>query len=228
VGLVQKRANEGKSNATWQLSPGEVATRFATDVLGWSAVTVVSTVGAPDGSAVVTIGQTCSVVSADGQPVPSPADCVLTTHEITLAQPVVLGSGGIWEIVEVHPTSAMEFDLGVPPGQTLRAGQTLTFDFADVPPGVLGLTAFIGCGTPLLHVSGTIMVDPNHSIGTLELPATFISVGEGCVSGAPNGYLYAWSGMPPKQGESGDPFSAASAIGEISIVPVSLSNTNGG
>ncbi len=230
VGLVQRRADSGNPDATWQLSPTEVATRFATKIMGWPKVVVGSTTTHPDGSVVVTVGLAvvCTTVNADGE-TSSPAPCgkdvpLAEGHEITLAQPGRTGPSGVWEVVEVHPVTSSEFDLGVRRGQTLTAGQTLRFSFGDVPPGTLGLTAFYDCGSPLLQVSGTVHVDPNYSTGTLHIPENLPLVGEGCISGTPNGYLYAYS-VTAGTG-IGDPFKASSEIGEIAIVPVVLSTTH--
>ncbi len=229
VGLAQRRADSGNPDATWQLSPTEIASRFATEVMGWPKVVVASMTTGPDGSVVVTVGYgAASCTQVNGQTFqtnpPSPGECLSLAmgHEITLVQPAVTGPSGIWEVVEVHPVTSSEFDLGVGRGQTLTAGQTLNFDFGDVPPGAIGLVASFDCAAPL-DVVGTIHVDPNHSSGTVLVPTDLTAHGE-CIAPSPNGYLYAYSVSPPSN-VVGDPFKLKSTaqIGEIAIVPVVLS-----
>ncbi len=207
IRLAQRRADNGNPDATWQLSPGQVALRFAMNVMGWPKVVAVRPARNPVGSLVETVSNGAAAM----------------VHYITLVQPGVTGPNGIWEVVEVHPATPSEFNLGVRRGQTLTAGQTLRFNFGDVPPDTVGLTAIYDCGAPLLQVNGTIQVGPNNSTGTLRIPKRLPLVG-GCISGTPNGYLYAYS----ETGGTGvgDPFKASSEISEIAIVPVVLSTTH--
>jgi len=232
IGVVQRKADDGDPSATWQLSPTEVATRFANEVMGWPTVTVEPTGTNPEGSVVVTVhygiiygAQGCLQLGSGGQ-TPASGNCsgfpLAMGHEITLVQPGVKGTGGIWEVVEVHPVTSSEFDLGVSRGEALTAGQTLRFDFLDVPPGAVGLVASFDCARPL-DVEGTVEVDPNHSIGTLTVP-DLAPQGEGCIVPSPNGYLYAYSAFPPDSAvRAGDPFKSSVQIGEVAIVPVVLS-----
>lgn len=229
---AQRRTDEGDPSASWQLSPEEVASRFAEQVLGWSRVVVDSTTKNVDGSLTVTIGMKgiCQQAPPESSVVPGGSVAVacgpliVLAHEVTLAQPVVSGTGGIWEVIEVHPANASEFDLGVTRGQSLSAGQALRFEFGDLPPGAVGLVASLDCTAPV-DVLGTVTVDPNFSFGTVEVPHDLNAAGE-CVA-PPSGYLYAYSLIPPGSQASGvgDPFHASDVIGEIAIVPVALSRT---
>ncbi len=227
----QEQADDGDPSAMWQLSPEVVASRFAEQELGWSDVLVDSVTGGPDGSVVVTIGMRaeCTQLPPEGSII-SGSDALKCdrplayfTHAITLSQPVVSGADGIWEVVEVHPANASEFDLGIARGQTLFAGQGLRFNFGDVPPGAVGLVAASDCTVPV-DVAGVVTVDPNHSVGAVHVPLD-LNTGD-CAS--PNGYLYAYSVITPGSRSverQGDPFKTSAVIGEIAIVPVELSST---
>jgi hypothetical protein len=97
---VQRQANAGSESVAWRLHPGQVATNFASTVLGWAHSQLNGRSPQKDGSFVLSIVPLACSTTA---PCPLPVDGSDSSIErLTLAQPIQRGPGGIWSVIAVR------------------------------------------------------------------------------------------------------------------------------
>jgi hypothetical protein len=125
LAATQSLADSHDPSVAWRLDPGEIATRFAEDVLGWGAPQtgyVVSVADEEAGAATVTLTRT-------PPPCPSPlpgatSTCPLPFAEerLTLRQAGTTGEAGVWSVTSVR---ASGLDLELDPGDVIRNDGTI-------------------------------------------------------------------------------------------------------
>jgi hypothetical protein len=124
---AQSRTDEGSPGARWQLHPDEVIDRFAETVLGWQLDAVTVTVdrsSEADGRLVAQLERTeesCPPFTAEDE-ARGLGPCLPGTENVTLAQPVQVGPGGLWVVTAVR---SPDIDLDVDPGQVVGNGETV-------------------------------------------------------------------------------------------------------
>jgi thiol-disulfide isomerase/thioredoxin len=225
VAAAQARADSG-TGGSWQLDPESVARRFALDFMGWKRVAILRRSSISDGSATVTVSERPPCFSAGttgGAFQSSPGRCgnlKLLGHVLTLRQPSGPGRGSIWEIVDVRPDVAYEFDLQTRLGETLTPGRTLQLHFGDVSPGSVGLTVNWGCRVQTVVAS--VHPDPNDPAASLTVPGP----PSGCSGARWQAYIFASSTMSMIDTPEQDPFSGRHRFGELRITPVLIGPAN--
>jgi hypothetical protein len=125
LATTQSLADSGDPSVAWRLDPGEVATRFAEDVLGW---------GTPDTGYVVSVGEEgagAATVTVTRSPVPCPSPLPGATsacpppfadETLTLRQAGTTGETGVWSVTSVR---ASGLDLKLDPGDVIQNGGTI-------------------------------------------------------------------------------------------------------
>ncbi len=125
LAITQSLADGGDPSVAWRLDPGEVATRFAENVLGW---------GSPQSGYTVSTTQQgwgAATVVVDRLPIHCPVPAPGTTpscpppfarETLTLRQPGTLGETGVWSVASVR---ASGLDLQLDPGDVIQNGGTI-------------------------------------------------------------------------------------------------------
>lgn len=204
---------EKTPEAPWRTDAREVAKRFAEQVLGWSAVTLVERNLGPGVPGFV------FELTQPPPPCPSPpGDCGVPDHQqyVWLQQPGRTGEGGIWDVAGVwadtldvgmgHQLSAdvealvggatLHMDLSVPGDQTVSIG------FA----GQNGCSGFAGAS------QGPTLGD---GAATLGLPSDPSDCGTGVA------YAYAYT-VPALNQPIGDPFLEPGDVVSVTAMPFYL------
>jgi hypothetical protein len=210
---VQRQANAGSESVAWRLHPGQVATNFASTVLGWAHSQLNGRSPQKDGSFVLSIVPLACSTTA---PCPLPVDGSDSSIErLTLAQPIQRGPGGIWSVIAVR---SPRLHLPNTPDGVVEATQrlSLTLDLPTTDHAAVGVAYADGCG--LTEIASHVDIRAGGYV--LLVPEPLYSSGSPCTTWS-QGYLFAYS-TPKAVVQTGDPMLQRSSINDLSMVPVTV------
>jgi hypothetical protein len=211
---VQQQANTGSESVAWRLHPRQVATNFASTVLGWAYSQLNGGSPQKDGSFVVRVRRLACSTTA---PCPLPVggfDPVV--ERLILAQPVDRGPGGIWSVISVM---SPRLRLPTTPDDVVEGMQHLglSLDLPSTDHAAAGLAYADGCG--LTNVASHA-VDIRSNDYLLVVPDPLYPSGNPCTTWS-QGYLFAYS-TPKVVQQTGDPLRKSSEIDDLSMIPITV------
>jgi hypothetical protein len=210
---AQARADAGE--LPWRLDPKEVATRFASEVLGWDASSYEINMTSSTIQHANVIAMTARLTRY-ALPCPSPppgqpmaAFCAGGAEDLFLGQPGTSGDGGIWSVVSV---SAPDASVDASAGQVISNGGSVMAHL-DVFDGLNGAAGFKDCG----GASAQDVTGQNTSIG--------VQAASPCPS--PAGFVWIASSPDPLNGSVlYDPMNGDAAFVAFAAVPIVVSLEN--
>lgn len=222
---TQAKVEGGEDGLSWRLKPIAVAERFATDVLGWTDIVLVSAFSSPDLTGPGPVTMDVSMVPATCPTPGCRSPDQRPTVTLTLQQMAIAGEGGVWSVTAV---SSLSIDLPVQPdavldetpirahidareGANVEAGYVLAGDASSencVRSGFSGGT----------HGDGTVVIQPATEPAPAPwdcgpMPAGYVFVSSSTERLMGDGYPY-----DPMQGDIG-----GDGLIDLAMVPVYFS-----